>query len=71
MLGEKTIQQVRDIVLEATSAHAIEGRLEQKVGDYYATFLDKNSIEAKGLSPLADEMARMRRSMTKRRCPLI
>ena len=31
----------------------------QKVGDYYASFMDLGAIEARGLSPLADEMARI------------
>ena len=27
------------------------------MGDYYASFMDEDGIEAKGLTPLADEMA--------------
>jgi predicted metalloendopeptidase len=57
MLAEKTSQRVRELIQNAASAHAPKGSVMQKVGDYYASFLDQDSIEAKGLLPLADEMA--------------
>ena len=56
-MAKRTGQQVRDLILEAASAHAPKGSVLQKVGDYYASFLDQATIEAKGLLPLADEMA--------------
>jgi predicted metalloendopeptidase len=59
MLTERTSQQVRDLIRQAASAHAPKGSVVQKVGDYYASVLDQDSIEAKGLSPLADEMIRI------------
>jgi len=59
MLAEKTSQQVRDLIQSAASAHAPKGSDVQKIGDYYASFLDGSSIEARGLSPLADEMVRI------------
>jgi predicted metalloendopeptidase len=58
-MAQRTRQQVRDLVQNAASAHANKGTVLQKVGDYYASFLNQSSIEAKGLSPLADEMARI------------
>jgi predicted metalloendopeptidase len=59
MLAEKTSQQVRDLIQNAASAHAPKGSDVQKIGDYYASFLDESSIEARRLSPLADEMVRI------------
>ena len=59
ILAEKTSQQVRDLVQNAASARATKGSVVQKVGDYYASFLDQDGIEVKGLSPLADEMVRI------------
>jgi putative endopeptidase len=56
-MAERTSQQVQDLIQTAASAHAPRGSAVQKVGDYYAGFLDQGIIEAKGLSPLADEMA--------------
>jgi len=57
LLAERTSQQVRDLIQKAASTHAAKGSVLQKVGDYYASFMDQNAIEAKGLSPLADEKA--------------
>src|SRR6185369_12880602 len=57
MLAERTSKQVRDLIQSEASAHAAEGSVSQKVGDYYASFRDISAIEAKGLSPLAEEMA--------------
>jgi putative endopeptidase len=56
MLKEKTSQQVRDLIQGAAEIHSAKGSLAQKVGDYYASFMDEAGIEAKGLTPLAGEM---------------
>ena len=57
LLVARTTQRVRDLIQEAAAAHPAKGSVAQKVGDYYASFMDESSIEAKGLTPLADEMA--------------
>jgi len=57
MLAEKNSQRVRDLIQEAAATHSAKGSTAQKVGDYYASFMDESSIEAKGMTPLADEMA--------------
>jgi predicted metalloendopeptidase len=61
LMAERTSHQVRDLIQEAASAQAKNGSVPQKVGDYYASFLDQASIEAKGLAPLAEEMAKIDR----------
>jgi len=57
MLAEKTSQRVRNLIQDAAASQPAKGGVAQKVGDYYASFMDEDSIEAKGLTPLADEMA--------------
>jgi putative endopeptidase len=57
VLTETTSRRVRDLIQDAAAGHAIKGSVAQKVGDYYASFMDQNAIEAKGLTPLADEIA--------------
>ncbi len=57
MITEKTSQRVRDLIQEAASGQRAGGGIPQKVGAYYASFMDEDSIEAKGLKPLASEMA--------------
>src|SRR5882762_7567753 len=54
--------QVRDLIVEAATTeaaatHPPKGSIPQKVGDYYASFMDEASIEAKGFAPIVDEMA--------------
>ena len=57
MLMEKTSERVRNLIQEAAGAKVATGNVSQKVGDYYTSFMDENAIEARGLTPLADEMA--------------
>jgi predicted metalloendopeptidase len=57
MLMEKTSERVRNLIQEAATAKPATGSVAQKVGDYYASFMDEKEIEARGLNPLADEMA--------------
>ena len=59
ILVEKTSLRVRDLIQGASSAQSVRGSIAQKVGNYYASFIDEDGIEAKGLGPLADEMARI------------
>ncbi len=57
ILTEKTSRRVRDLIQAAAASKSGKGSITQKVGDYYASFMDTDGIEAKGLTPLADEMA--------------
>jgi len=56
VLMEKTSQRVRELIQSAAASNSASGSVAQKVGDYYASFMDTDSIEAKGLTPLAEEM---------------
>jgi predicted metalloendopeptidase len=57
MLTEKTSRRVRDLIQAAAASHPAKGSVAQKVGDYYASFMDQEGIAAKGLTPLISEMA--------------
>jgi len=57
ILAARTSQRVRDLIQEAAAAQSAKGSVAQKVGDYYASFMDESSIGAKGMTPLTDEMA--------------
>lgn len=57
MVNEKTALRVRDLIRDAASANSANGSITQKVGDFYASFMDGKSIDAKGMSPFAGEMA--------------
>jgi putative endopeptidase len=60
ILTERTAARVRSLVQEAATAASRKGSLQQQVGDYYASFMEEEDIEAKGLTPLAGEMATIR-----------
>ncbi len=59
ILVEKTRERVRGLIQDAAKARPAPGSDAQKVGDYYASYLDEAGIEAKGLAPLKDGMARI------------
>ncbi len=56
VLTERTSQRVRGLIQNAAAAHSSDS-VTQEVGDYYASFMDQQAIEAKGLTPLAAELA--------------
>lgn len=56
-LTEKTTKRVRDLIQDAAAAHPDRSSVAQRVGDYYAGFMDQDGIEAKGLTPLSDELS--------------
>jgi putative endopeptidase len=57
LVNEKTGRRVRELMQGAASGHPAKGSIAQKVGDYYAAFMDEDRIEAKKMAPLAGEMA--------------
>jgi putative endopeptidase len=54
-LIDKTNEQVRTLIQNAAK-DAAPGSDAQKVGDYYASYMDEAGIEAKGIAPLRPEM---------------
>jgi len=57
ILAARTSQRVRSLIQDAASTQSAKGSTPQKVGDYYASFMDQDAIEAKGMKPLAADMA--------------
>lgn len=57
ILVARTSQRVRDLIQEAAARNSGKGSVNQKVGDFYASFMDEGSIEAKGMTPPVDEMS--------------
>ena len=56
-LYDQAEEHVRDIIIEAAAASAEVGTDEQRVGHLYASFLDEQALEARGLKPLREELA--------------
>ncbi|GJL91824.1 M13 family metallopeptidase [Hyphococcus sp.] len=57
VLFERSEDRVKNIIEKAASGNAAPGSLEQKIGDFYANFLDTDAINAKGFAVLADDFA--------------
>jgi predicted metalloendopeptidase len=52
IVAERTNKRVAELITEAAKTDAPKGSDARKVGDYYATFMDEATIEAKGIAPL-------------------
>jgi putative endopeptidase len=59
MLEEGAEADLREILESASKVKNPPGSDGQKVGDFYASFMDEATIEARGLEPLAAELARI------------
>jgi putative endopeptidase len=52
ILADLTTRQVNELLEQAAARHAPQGSEAQQVADYYASFMDEATIEAKGVQPL-------------------
>ena len=59
VLDDRARLQNRAIIEEAAKAGAPAGSEAQKVGDYFASFMDEEAIEQKGAEPLKPALARI------------
>lgn len=59
LLQENAERHLRAILEEAAERQAPIGSDEQKIGDFYASFMDEATIEARGLAPLEEELTRI------------
>jgi putative endopeptidase len=56
-LSERSQERVRGIIDELTATAAPTGSVEQKIGDYYASFMNQATLDARGYAPLTPELA--------------
>ncbi len=56
MLQEKSQKDVKAIIEEAAKGKNAEGSDEQKIGDYYASFMNRKERDNKGIDPIAPEL---------------
>ncbi len=57
MLTERTEQRLKAILEELLRSRAQAGSPEQKIRDFYSSYLDINAINSKGLAPIAGDIA--------------
>jgi putative endopeptidase len=58
-LTEEIEKRTTTLLEEAAHATAPPGSSLRKLGDFYAAFMDEGAIEARGLAPVAPELARI------------
>lgn len=56
-LFDRAEEQVRDLIAEVSAGGATAGTDAQRIGDLYASFLDEDAVERRGLRPLLDELS--------------
>jgi putative endopeptidase len=58
-LDELSKNRVREIIETAAAAPPAPGSAAQKIGDYYAAFMDEAAIDSNGLAPVQDDLKRI------------
>jgi predicted metalloendopeptidase len=58
-LRENTLPQLRGIIENVASKNAAKGTNEQRIGDFYASFMDEARLEQLGVTPLHAELAKI------------
>jgi predicted metalloendopeptidase len=58
-LDELSKNRVREIIETAAASQPAPASPAQKIGDYYAAFMDEAGIEASGLTPAQDDLKRI------------
>ncbi len=56
-LYDRAEEQIRDLINEAADSAAPDGTDEQRIGDLYASFMDEQTVQERGLAPLLAELA--------------
>ena len=58
-LAERSDERVRAIIDDCASSDPAPGSIEQKIGDYYASYMDVAALDAKGIEPLSPGLERI------------
>jgi predicted metalloendopeptidase len=58
-LDERSKSRVRELIESAATSQPAPGSPAQKIGDYYAAFMDEAAIEARGVSSIQDDLKRI------------
>ncbi len=58
-LADRSEARVKAIIEDASKTKSEKGSAEQKIGDLYASFMDMDTIEANGLTPIKADLDRI------------
>jgi putative endopeptidase len=70
-LQDDTLPQLRGLVEGAMAKHAKAGTDDQRIADYYASFMDEAKLEQLGLTPLSAELAKIAAIKDKSELPAV
>ena len=56
LLYDQSQKDVKAIIEDASKSNAADGSDEQKIGDYYASFMNRKDRDAKGITPIQPEL---------------
>ncbi len=59
IVNDKAEEDVKAIIEESAKGEFKDGSNEQKIGDYYASYMDMKTRDAKGIQPLQPELSRI------------
>ncbi len=59
ILGDLSTERTKGIIEQSAAKQAASGTDEQKIGDYYAAFMDTDAIEVAGLAPVKADLAKI------------
>ena len=65
-LQEQNLKIERDILEKAAEPKASRSAVEQKIGDFYASCMDENEIQGKGLGPILPALDRIAKMSSKK-----
>ena len=61
ILDDRSQERIRDLIEELAGTEHPAGSLEQKIADFYRSFLDEERAETLGLKPLAEQLEAIER----------
>ena len=59
VLYDRAEEQVRELIIGAASVAVSGATDEQRIGELYASFLDEDAVERRGLAPLLEELTQI------------
>ena len=60
VLSDRSDQRVRGIIEDLSQTEPPQGSMEQKISDYYLSYMDIDTLNDRGIGPLQDGLSRLR-----------
>ena len=59
VLGDRSDERVRTIITDLTSIEPAQDSMEQKISDYYLSYMNTDALNERGISPLLPGLSRL------------